>query len=445
MAEEEVIQPWQTVAPVEFSPKSADHTVAQSVLIQARQGVGFEIAAGQISHAIQARATHVLMDFSKTGCAIRYQIDGTWEMLPPLERETGDAMLYALKQLCELNPADRRTQQSGSCGIKLAKDKFDLHLQSQGVATGERVLTRIEALKVPFERMGDLGMRDKMLETFREQLNQDSGMLLITAPKGEGMTTTWTVAVNAADRLVRDFQSIEDQNNPEPEIINISPNFFGGDTGLTELALLKKMILKEPDVLMFPAFPQPESLSLALDQVEKIEKQIYSRIVAGGAIAGLVQYMARYPELRERIAKSIGAVLGQKLIRRLCDHCKVGFEPPPQLLKQLGIPPGRVAVLYQPFIPPPIEQQVDENGRPAPLTPCPVCNARGYYGRIAIFELLIPGDKFRDALTKTQDLGQLTAIAKSEGFRGLQTEAVMTVARGLTGLDELKRAFAKKA
>ena len=78
MAEEE-IQLWQTVAPVEFAPKSAENTTAQSVLIQARQGVGFPIAAGQMSHAIQSRATHVLMDFSKTGCAMRYQVDGAWE------------------------------------------------------------------------------------------------------------------------------------------------------------------------------------------------------------------------------------------------------------------------------------------------------------------------------------------------------------------------------
>ncbi len=113
-------------------------------------------------------------------------------------------------------------------------------------------------------------------------------------------------------------------------------------------------------------------------------------------------------------------------------------------MKQLGIPPGRVALLYQPFIPPPIEQQVDENGRPAPITPCHVCGGRGYFGRIAIFEFLVPGDKLRGALLKTQDLAQLSQIAKSEGHRGVQAEAVLTVARGLTSLDELKRVFAKR-
>ena len=100
-------------------------------------------------------------------------------------------------------------------------------------------------------------------------------------------------------------------------------------------------------------------------------------------------------------------------------------------------------MLYKPFIPPPIEQQVDENGRPAPIIPCDVCNGRGYFGRIAIFELLTPGDKLRAALMKTQDMGKLTQFAKAGGHRGLQSEAVLTVARGLTSLEELKRTFAK--
>ena len=101
-------------------------------------------------------------------------------------------------------------------------------------------------------------------------------------------------------------------------------------------------------------------------------------------------------------------------------------------------------MLYQPFVPPPIEQQVDENGRPAPIVPCSTCNGRGYVGRIAIFELLRPGDQLRAALMKTQDLAKLNQIAKSEGHRGIQSEAVLTVARGLTSLEELKRAFASK-
>ena len=387
----------------------------------------------------------MLLDFTAAGCAIRYLIDGQWEQLPPLDRETGDAMLFALKQLCVLNPADRRSAQSGAVRAKLNKDKFDLLLQSQGVPTGERVLLRMESGNVPFDRLSDIGMRDKMVAAFKEHLNDDGNLVLITAPKSEGLTTTWYVGVSAADRFLRDFQSFEEQSRPEPEIININPNYYGGDTGLTPFEAVRKAILKEPDVFLFPEQVDNDTFELALDQIDNLNKKVITRVVAGGAIEGLVKLVAQYPDLSQRIAEKTTCVLGQRLVRRLCDNCKIGFQPPPQLLAQLGIPQGRVGMLYQPFIPPPIEQQVDENGRPAPITPCHSCQGRGYFGRIAIFEMLTPGPQLKDALTKTQDLGRLTSIAKSEGFHGVQTEAVLTVARGLTSLDELKRAFARQA
>lgn len=443
MAEQEETPLWQTVAPVEFVPRIEVRTEAQSLLISTRQGAGYPIAGGQLAHGIQSRATHILMDYSQNACSIRYQIDGAWEQLPPLDRESGDAMLIALKQLCLMNPTDRRSEQTGSLGLKVGKEKYSLSLQSKGVQTGERVLARIEAEKIPFERMSDLGMRDKMYEVFKAKLDEESNLVLISAPKGQGLTTTWITAMNAADRFLRDFQAFEDETKPEPETININANYFGGETGLTQLERVKKSILKEPDVLIFPELPPPEVMQTAVGQVEKADKQIYARMVADSAMQALTSFVARYKESAPVITAKVGAVLSQKLVRRLCDDCKDGYEPSPQLLKQLGIPAGRVAMLYNPFVPPPIEQQVDENGRPAPIVPCEACGARGYLGRIAVFELLVPGEKLRGALLKTQDLAQLGQIAKSEGHRGIQAEAVLTVARGLTSLDELKRIFSK--
>ena len=442
MAEQEEPQLWQTAAPVEFVPHIDERTEAQALLISTRQGAGFGVAAGQLGHALQSRATHLLMDYSQNACAMRYQIDGAWEQLPPLDRETGDAMLYAMKQLCLLNPTDRRSAQTGKCTIKMGKEKHTLTLQAQGVASGERVLAKLEPVNVPFKHLSDLGMRDKMIESLKEQLNSEGTIVLITAPMSAGLTTTWAVTVEAADRFIRDFQAFEDKEKPEPETININPNFFGGDTGLTEPEILRKAILKEPDVIVFPELPQPDSMELAIDQVEKNDKQIYTRMVADSAMAGLVQLLPKYRDSAGQIVKHISAVLCQKLARRLCDDCKVGFEPQPQLLKQLGIPAGRVAMLYQPFVPPPIEQQVDENGRPDPVIPCQACNGRGYLGRIAIFELLRPGEQLQAALMKTQDLAKLNHVAKTEGHRSIRSEAVLAVARGLTSLEELKRIFA---
>mgnify|MGYP001590512721 CR=1 FL=1 len=83
MAEQEEPQLWQTAEPVEFVPHLNERTEAQALLISTRQGAGFVVAAGQLGHAIQSRATHLLMDYSQAACAMRYQIDGDWEQLPP--------------------------------------------------------------------------------------------------------------------------------------------------------------------------------------------------------------------------------------------------------------------------------------------------------------------------------------------------------------------------
>jgi type II secretory ATPase GspE/PulE/Tfp pilus assembly ATPase PilB-like protein len=207
--------------------------------------------------------------------------------------------------------------------------------------------------------------------------------------------------------------------------------------------LIRKMILKEPDVFVFPSIPDEPTFATALSQAESNDKQVIIRYAASSAVQACVQICAQYPQAAKHFAGTLKAVLNQRIVRRLCDVCKQGFQPSPAMLKKLGIPPGRVAMLFQPFVMPPIEQQVDANGKPAPIPPCTACQARSYFGRVGIFELLRPGPEFRAALLKTQDVAQLTRIAQAEGFRTLQSEAILTVARGLTSLDELKRVFSK--
>jgi type II secretory ATPase GspE/PulE/Tfp pilus assembly ATPase PilB-like protein len=413
-------------------------------VIKARQSPGFPVAGGQLAHALKQRASHLLLDYSKQAVAVRYQVDGLWEQQQPLARDAGDALLVALKLLAGLNPQDRRARQIGSLQIKSGRDKYRLQVQSQGVPTGERVLLRLESEKLPFETLSDLGMRDKMVEQFKGLLNSSGGLVVVSAPKGQGLTTTWSVAVEVADKFVRDFQSMEPASEPEPEIINVNPNFYDAEAGPAPEEILRSMLLKEPDVFVLPTIPSEQTLKKILEQAAANEKHAYTRLVANDAVEAAVRLVSQYPEAAQELAAGLQGVLNQRLVRRLCDECKQGFQPSAALLQKLGIPPGRVSLLYRQFVPPPIEQQVDEKGRPAPIPPCPKCQGRGYYGRAAIFELLQPGEKLRSALLKTRDLAKLRAVAKSEGHKNLQAEAVLTVARGLTSLEEMKRVFTAK-
>jgi len=118
-------------------------------------------------------------------------------------------------------------------------------------------------------------------------------------------------------------------------------------------------------------------------------------------------------------------VLSQRLIRKLCENCREAYAPTPQVLKQLGIPEGRIETLYRP------PQQREEV--------CPECGGVGYKGRTGLFELLVVGDTLRQVLGSKPKLDLLRQAARKDGMRGLQEEGILLVAKGITSLPELMR------
>jgi type II secretory ATPase GspE/PulE/Tfp pilus assembly ATPase PilB-like protein len=129
----------------------------------------------------------------------------------------------------------------------------------------------------------------------------------------------------------------------------------------------------------------------------------------------------------KQFASVVTGVLYQRLIRKLCPDCKVGYTPPPDVLKKLGIPPGKVQQLYRPPKPEEIEK------------PCQTCQGIGYVGRTGIFELLVVNDQMREILVKQPSLELLKKAARADGQRSLQEEAILLVAKGVTSLQELQR------
>ena len=130
------------------------------------------------------------------------------------------------------------------------------------------------------------------------------------------------------------------------------------------------------------------------------------------------------------LAKALTLVVGQRLVRKLCESCKEGYVPPPQLLHQLGIPEGRVQAFYRP------PQPSADNAK---QEPCQECGAIGYFGRTAVFELLTVGDAVRKVLAGTPKLDLIRQAARKDGMSSLQEEGVLLVAKGVTSLPELMR------
>jgi type II secretory ATPase GspE/PulE/Tfp pilus assembly ATPase PilB-like protein len=427
--------------PIDFKPPVSDKQLQQGIIIACRSLDSYPVMVMMIDHAMRQRADQVLLDCTAQGVSVRCRVDGLWEAMPPMDRPTGDGVVVVLKRLCNLNPADRRNRQSANLAMALRGD-WIIEFTSVGVPTGERIQLRIEPKKPVLKTLTDLGMRDKMQEQLKALLNSNDSMFVFSAPQGHGLPTQWRVGLESADRFVRDFHIVEDVANATPELINIAPHTFDRAAGETPMTVLKSLMLKQPDVLVIPDFVDDTTARLVCEEVLEEHRYAITRIQANSAIEAILNLLANNRANAKGLSKIVNGAINQRLVRRLCQTCRQPFAPSPQLLNKLGIPPGRVQTLFQPYIPPPPEQRVDAKGNPIEIPICPKCNGRGYLGRMAIFELLVVDADIRKAIQQTPKPDQVLQVARRQGFLTLQEEGVLAVATGATSLQELQRVLA---
>jgi type II secretory ATPase GspE/PulE/Tfp pilus assembly ATPase PilB-like protein len=417
---------------------------AQGLSIAARQLPGYPVALIVLANAIAGRADRILMDFSAQGAVLRYRIDGVWETLPPMDRPTADAALVVYKKILGLNPAERKAKQETKFATNFKDTDWVVSFMSAGVPNGERVLFSIDTKKPTLKTLADLGMRDPMAQSFKAMLNGNNGLVIISAPPTQGLPTLWRVALENADKFVRDFVSLESKPDADPEMINITQTFYEPGTA-PPLSFFAKLLLKQPDVLVMPSLLDHDVAESVMDQVLKQDKHAITRMVATDSFDAIAKLFAMYPSQSKNFAKALTGVINQRLIRRLCEKCKQPYQPNPQLLQKLGIPPGRVQKLYNPTIPPPPEQRVDAKGNPIEIEICKRCNGRGYYGRMSIFELLTVDDTMRQAILKYgNNPDEMRKFAKQNKHLGFQEEGILACALGSTSLQEVQKMVSGK-
>lgn len=418
---------YQKGPPVELTAMGgADDQTNQVNIIKSRQSPGFLVAKEILADAFNFRAERVMLDFSAQGVAVKYQLDGVWHDRQALDRQSGDVALAVLKTIANLNAADRVQRQDGKFGAEYAGKKYVCQITSQGVQTGERVIVQLQSSAIALKSIEEAGIRPKLLEQFKEALAQNNGFTIVSAMPGGGMSTTLTLLLKSLDRYMRDYYIVEDANKRELEVENVTPVRFNPAAGETMVATLTSLFRKEPNVLVIPDMADPQALAMLCEQAVE-DSAVIGTIRAKEAAEALVRVlMLKVPA--KQFTPVAKAVLNVRLIRKLCDNCKVGFPPAPETLQKLGIPPGKVQALYQP---PPVPEN--------PKEICQVCNGIGYHGRTGIFELLVVDDKIRQALMQQPQLDTIKKLARAAGNRNLQDEGILLVAKGVTSLQELQR------
>ncbi len=391
---------------------------------------GFLSAREAIHAALERRGDGILLDFGRQTVAVRHQVDGTWLDAPNQERVVADPMLEVFKTLAALNLAERRARQVGQFSVDVAGKKYDCRFTSQGTETGERAILLLDSKKLAFKAFEELGMRPKTLEQVTELVRSKEAFLLISSTPGNGLTTTFDMALLATDRYIRNFVAVEDAAKPEREVENVAVTTYNAADGETPDQILPKLIRTYPDVIVVRDMVNAQTVSLLCGQVVDEHRLVFAAIRAKEAVEALLRVLLlKVPP--DEFAGAITAVLNVRLVRKLCEKCKEAYAPPPDVLQQLGLPAGKIAAFYRPPTKP-----LDPKH---PEKKCEVCGGIGYIGRTGLFELLMVDDRMRQVLVSSPKLELLRDAARKAKHRTLQEEGILLVVRGVTSLPEVLR------
>ncbi|MBN2218452.1 MAG: Flp pilus assembly complex ATPase component TadA [Pirellulales bacterium] len=419
---------WEKGPPIRFDAAGGPSEREDRVhLLAARQTEGFNGARKTMAETMLRRASAVMLEYSQQSVAVRYMIDGVWHNDEPQEREILDPVLETLKIICGLNPQERQARQEGVFLINYDNVDYKAALTSQGTQTGERVVIQLESEKVQFKTLDDLGMRPKMQEQLLQLLNGKQGFVLFSAMPATGLRSTTKIVLQKTDRFTREFMAVEDEANPYEPVENIPVSTFALGEGVPENKQLERVLIRlfrmEPDVIVMRDLVNGEAVSMLCDRAVE-GRLVIGTIRAKDCAEALLRVLAlKVPP--KSFAKSITAVLNQRLVRRLCASCREAYAPTPQLLQQLGIPPGRIQAFYRP------PQEPEEV--------CPDCGGIGYKGRIALYELMIVDDAIRKLIATGAKTDQIRQAARAAGMQNFQAEGLLLVAKGMTSLQELMR------
>jgi type II secretory ATPase GspE/PulE/Tfp pilus assembly ATPase PilB-like protein len=421
--------------PIQFTACGGTETENQAHLIMAKQSPGYVFMKELIADALARRATRVMLDYTKESVGVRYDVDGLWLDVEPRDRETGDVILAVMKKISALNMEERRVHQEGEFRMKLGSAKYHCQLVSQGTKVGERTILEFIPDKMPFKNLEELGMREKMRDELREFLGEPQGLVVFSALPLGGLQTMWNVGLTATDRYLRDFAAVEDKAHLFTHVENVEVFPFDGPAGQTPDSVLRPILLREPDVIVTPDFVNGATVDALCDYALTQKRLICAAIRAKDGIEALLRILALKPKQPEKFAATVTAVLNQRLVRLLCETCRQAYEPPEQLLQKLGIPKGRVEVLFREFQPPPPGTK-KKRGEPEV---CPDCGGLGYKGRTAVFEWIKISDDMRKALVERPRPEVLRELSHQAGNLTMQEEGVLLVARGATAINELQR------
>jgi general secretion pathway protein E len=407
--------------PIEFIGKSdASGKGDRSRTRQVENSKGYMAAKELVYDAILRRSTDIHLEPKEDEMSVRLRIDGVMYPTEPFDRVVGDAVMNIFKVLGGMDITEKRRGQDGSFGARLEGREIDFRAATQGTRHGEKLSLRILDQSSSVNSLAGLGMRKKMQESMRQIVHQPHGLLLSCGPTGAGKSTTLYAALRDVDAYQLNVITVEDPI--EYKMANVNQIEINTKAGQTFASSLRSILRQDPDVLMIGEIRDGETATIAC-QAANTGHMVFSTVHANDSITAVYRMLELGVE-PFMVANSLSAVLGQRLVRRLCKECREAYKPDHATLERLEIPSDRIDQFFRP---------------PAGGEMCPECNGLGYVGRTGVFELLVINDELRDLVRDKAAASKVKLAAKRNGMLTMKQEGIRLLAQGITSVEELER------
>ncbi|WP_460509693.1 type II secretion system ATPase GspE [Hydrogenophaga soli] len=371
-----------------------------------------------IGRVIDMRASDIHLEPFDDGLHVRYRVDGviaTSEVVPP---KHSAAVNSRVKLMAHLDIAERRLPQDGRIKTRVKGREIDLRVSTVPTVHGESVVMRVlDRSSVRFS-LEDMGFASDTLEKFNALLARPHGIVLVTGPTGSGKTTTLYAALSKVDADAHKIITVEEP--VEYQLEGINQIQVHGQIGLTFARALRSILRQDPDIIMIGEMRDSETAQIAVQSAltgHLVLSTLHTNTAAGAVVRLTDMGVERY-----LITSSVNGVLSQRLVRRLCGHCKEARPVDDAVLRNSGL------------------GQFLQSGQPMyHAVGCSHCRGSGYSGRVGVHELLVLDDDLRRAILDGADAGTLHAKAQTSGMLSLYEDGLRKVAAGETSLDEVLR------
>jgi general secretion pathway protein E len=371
-----------------------------------------------ITGAVKERGSDIHVEPFERELRVRFRIDGVLYEKFSVPKSQQAAIISRIKIMANLNIAEHRLPQDGRIKIRLSGKEIDIRVSIIPTAYGERVVMRILEKGTFLFGLEELGMDRHDYELIDKLIQSSHGILLVTGPTGSGKSTTLYASLQRVNSPDKNIITVEDPI--EYQMAGISQIQVRPKIGLTFAAGLRSILRQDPDIILVGEVRDLETAEMAI-QASLTGHLVFSTLHtndSAGAITRLVN-MGIEPFL---VSSSTIAILAQRLVRRICKHCRESYEPEIESLLELGISREEA------------QGKLVYRGRG-----CDKCQGRGYYGRTGIFELLVMTPRVQDMTLKGADSNVIKREAKRHGMRTLREDGASKVLQGVSTIEEVLR------